>query len=63
MDSGGRTIMYKINPYGGVILDQIKFIPEDPANTDWIQFQAWLTEGNTPIPEDQPFSENSFDGQ
>ena len=55
--------MYKINPYGGVILDQIKFIPEDPANTDWIEFQAWLAEGNTPIPADQPFSENFFDGQ
>jgi hypothetical protein len=25
-------------------------VPNDPDNTDWQQYQIWLSEGNTPLP-------------
>jgi hypothetical protein len=28
------------------------FIPQDPANTDYQQYLAWLEEGNEPLPPD-----------
>lgn len=26
----------------------MSFIPNDPKNTDWVAYQLWINEGNTP---------------
>jgi hypothetical protein len=33
------------------------FIPFDPANTDFQEYQKWLSEGNQPLPPDEPTQE------
>jgi hypothetical protein len=33
------------------------FIPFDPANVDYQAYLAWLEEGNTPLPAEEPTQE------
>jgi hypothetical protein len=39
-----------INPNEIIRLPDYATIPNDPANTDWQQYQVWLSEGNLPLP-------------
>ena len=53
--------MYKLlnnpfsnEPYMVLRLQDVTYIPFDPANTDYQQYLKWLAEGNTPLPADAP---------
>jgi hypothetical protein len=46
---------YKLQKLGGSVerLSDNAFIPFDPANTDYVAYLKWLSEGNTPEPADE----------
>jgi len=57
--------MYKLikNPITGQTnmvqrLSDNAFIPFDPANTCYQRYLVWLSEGNTPLPADEPVQQN-----
>jgi len=39
-----------IVPNGIIRLSDNATIPKDDQNTDWQQYQVWLSEGNQPLP-------------
>ena len=48
--------MYKLQENDHIVLRVADnaFIPFDPANTDYQEYLAWLSEGNEPEPADEP---------
>ena len=46
---------FKNEPPQSVIrLSDNACIPFDPDNQDFVQYQKWLSEGNQPLPADEP---------
>jgi len=43
---------YKITPCGVIRTSDNANIPNDVYNSDWVKYQRWLSEGNTPDPAD-----------
>ena len=42
-----------VNQYAIIRTTDNTCIPFDPANTDFIEYQRWLAEGNQPLPADE----------
>jgi hypothetical protein len=38
-----------IGSFTGVVRDDGAWIPDDPANRDWIEYQAWCSAGNAAL--------------
>ncbi len=38
----------------GVLREDGTFVPNDPGNTDWLDYLAWLSDGNAPTPAPAP---------
>lgn len=36
-----------------VRIEDNAWIPNDPANMDFVEYQKWLSEGNSPLPADE----------
>lgn len=46
--------MFQLTAFDCILrLEDNAFIPPDPANVDWQQYQAWLAAGNEPEPAPQ----------
>lgn len=43
--------MYKLTEDGVQNLETMAVITESPTGRDWLRYQKWLAEGNTPDPE------------
>lgn len=46
--------MYQLTELGNIKrLSDNAFIPMDEQNVDYVQYLAWLSDGNTPLPADE----------
>jgi hypothetical protein len=36
--------------FDGVVSEYGEWIPNEPANRHWVEYQDWLAQGNTPAP-------------
>jgi hypothetical protein len=49
-----KSMFKDVPPIGVIRLEDGAAIPFDPANVDFQQYQVWLSEGNVPLPPDEP---------
>lgn len=49
-----KLINNDLNQLSCIQKNNYLYIPIDPANTDYQEYLAWLSEGNEPLPADEP---------
>ena len=45
---------YELTAYNNIKRSDGAFIPNDPANRDYAEYQSWVAAGNTPTPYTPP---------
>ena len=45
-------MVYQLSACGVLRLADCAFIPQDPSNRDWLEFQQWQLSGGQVLPED-----------
>ncbi|WP_085632121.1 MULTISPECIES: hypothetical protein [unclassified Pseudomonas] len=49
---------YRLTAQGVMRLSDAAYIPQDPGNRDWLEYQAWLAAGGQVLPRlDDPDAE------
>ncbi|MGN4047539.1 hypothetical protein [Pseudomonas sp. SM4] len=44
---------YQLTACGVLRMEDSAFIPQDPTNRDWTEYQAWLSSGGQVLPLDE----------
>ncbi|WP_085683317.1 MULTISPECIES: hypothetical protein [unclassified Pseudomonas] len=45
---------YQLTSFGVLRLSDSAFIPQEPSNRDWVEYQEWLVSGGQVLPLDLP---------
>ncbi len=48
---------YQLTACGVLRIEDSAFIPQDPTNRDWLEYQVWLVSGGQVLPLDETFNE------
>ncbi|MGE1173699.1 hypothetical protein [Pseudomonas sp. BW7P1] len=53
---------YQMTVNGVLRLSDSAFIPQDPANRDWLEYQQWLLSGGQVLPLEDTIEKTTPDG-
>jgi len=52
---------YQLTTCGVLRTEDSSFIPQDPTNRDWLDYQAWLLSGGQVLPLNEPLEKTASD--
>lgn len=50
---------YQLTANGVLRLSDLAYVPQDPANRDWLEYQAWLLSGGQVLSSNEAFEESA----